>query len=158
MKVIKPEFNLSKTQQLALLGAGTILFLTPAVGATQLVSTKATVETSQVQLHTDRANLANTSFQLAQNTCPPNAGGGRLVNYFETANFYVYMCRTSKGLFYTGIDKNNGKGTRPLRAITEEGTGYVVQTGNITYIVNGASLSIYRGNKLLQEERVLKAR
>lgn len=156
MKLVKP-LNLSKVRKLALLGAGAILLFTPSVGATQLISAKATAETSKVQLHTDGTNVSNIPLQLAQNTCPPNAGGGRLVNYFETVNFYVYMCRTSKGLFYTGIDKSNGKGTRPLRAIIEEGTGYVVKTGNITYIVNGASLSIYQGNQLLQEERVVKA-
>ncbi|MBW4573842.1 MAG: hypothetical protein KME08_01000 [Aphanothece sp. CMT-3BRIN-NPC111] len=94
--------------------------------------------------------------QVNPHNCPVNAGGGQLVNYFETNNFKVYICYTSKGFFYTGINKKNGTHTIPLPAQEEEGTGFVVDNGNITYIVNGLELSIFRGNKLLQEEQVIR--
>src|SRR6476469_3832523 len=145
---MKADLYLKKASKLALIAASAFLFVTPSVGATGLTSDRGTTETSVI-------NTKNIPLLLAQNTCPPNAGGGRLVNYFETASFHVYICRTSKGLFYTGITKSNGTGTRPLKARTEEGTGYVVKTGDITYIVNGASLSIFKGRRLLQEEEVI---
>lgn len=103
-----------------------------------------------------QASPVNNSQKVVnQKTCPKQSGRAKLVNYFETNNFQIYICRTSKGLFYTGINKKNGLRTAPLRVITEEGTGYVVNTGNITYIVTGASLGIYRNNQLLQEEPVI---
>ncbi|MBD1923259.1 hypothetical protein H6F77_19600 [Microcoleus sp. FACHB-831] len=148
---MKTELNFKQARKLALLAASAFLFVTPSVGATELISDRGRIETSVT-------NTRNIPLLLAQNTCPPNAGGGRLVNYFETASFHVYICRTSKGLFYTGISKSNGTGTRPLKARTEEGTGYVVKTGDITYIVNGASLSVFKGRKLLQEEEVISSR
>lgn len=148
---MKAELNLKKSNKLALVAASALLFVTPSVGATGLISDRGTTETSVT-------NARNIPLLLAQNTCPPNAGGGRLVNYFETASFHVYICRTSKGLFYTGITKSNGTGTRPLKARTEEGTGYVVKTGDITYIVNGASLSVFKGRRLLQQEEVINSR
>ncbi|MBW4507662.1 MAG: hypothetical protein KME64_14275 [Scytonematopsis contorta HA4267-MV1] len=98
--------------------------------------------------------IASTSVQ--KGSCPKNIGG-RLINYFETKNFKIYICDKKQGYFYTGIDKISGKRTAPLPAETEEGTGYVVKSGNITYIVNGASLDIFRGKKLLQQDRVIKS-
>lgn len=148
---MKPDLNLKKASKLALIAASAFLLVTPSVGATELTSDRGKTETSVI-------NTKNIPLLLAQNTCPPNAGGGRLINYFETASFHVYICRTSKGLFYTGITKSNGTGTRPLKARTEEGTGYVVKTGDITYIVNGATLSVFKGRKLLQEEEVINSR
>lgn len=94
--------------------------------------------------------------EVNPHTCPVNAVSGQLVNYFETNNFKVYICYKNKSFFYTGINKKNGSHTLPLRAQQEEGTGFVVNTGNITYIVNGLELSIFRGNKLLQEEKVIR--
>lgn len=85
--------------------------------------------------------------------CPGGAGGGVQVDYFETKSFTIYMCEGG-GLKYHGISKKDGKSIT-LPAYTEEGTGYVAENGNYTYIVNGASLTVMEGNKVLQEENII---
>ncbi|MCT7993052.1 hypothetical protein [Laspinema olomoucense] len=93
--------------------------------------------------------------QIAQGRyCPDGAGGTPLVNFYETDNFWVYICEAD-GLYYYGVEKGSGSSiTLPVEV--EEGTGYVAVNGEYTYIVNGLSLSIYRGNTLLQEDSVYR--
>ena len=90
--------------------------------------------------------------QLAQSYCPDSAGGSPLISFYETSGFWIYIC-SADGLYYHGIEKGSGNYIT-LPAFVEEGTGYVAENGDYTYIVNGVSLSIYEGNTLLQEEFV----
>ncbi|MBR8836814.1 MAG: hypothetical protein DSM106950_23060 [Stigonema ocellatum SAG 48.90 = DSM 106950] len=124
---------------------------------TSLAQFLALISTSVPLLALNFGADAHASTPVEKGHCPTSVGGGTLINYFETKNFRIYICDKKQGYFYTGIDKNNGRRTAPLPAQVEEGTGFVVKTGDIAYIVNGSSLEILRGNKLLQEERVIKS-
>lgn len=83
--------------------------------------------------------------------------GLRRVNYFETPNYRVYICASRRGkYFYNGITKRNGNAIT-LPVIVEEGTGFVATNGQYEYIVNGASLTIVRNNRVIKEERVIRS-
>ncbi len=84
--------------------------------------------------------------------CPDRAGGAPQVAFYETKNFYVYICDVDQ-LYYHGVSKKDGNFIN-LPAYAEEGTGYVAENGDYTYIINGASLTVMQGDKVLQEERV----
>jgi hypothetical protein len=83
----------------------------------------------------------------------------RVEGYFETKNFFIHLCYDSNNdIWYYGIAKGSeAEAIGPLYTYTEEGTGYVVENGDYTYIVTGLSLSIYEGNNLLQEEFVINS-
>lgn len=76
--------------------------------------------------------------------------------YVETANFFANICRKTNGqLIYIGGQKANPENTIKIPAIAEEGTGYVAEDGNTTYIVTGATLSIVENAKTISEEQVI---
>ncbi|NEP79909.1 MAG: hypothetical protein F6K17_00660 [Okeania sp. SIO3C4] len=55
--------------------------------------------------------------------------------YVETANFFVNICRRPNGqLIYIGGQKNRPENAIKIPVITEEGTEYVAEDGNTTYI------------------------
>ncbi|MBE9040595.1 hypothetical protein IQ235_07330 [Oscillatoriales cyanobacterium LEGE 11467] len=128
--------------KLSSLSAIAFFFLSPFAGATTL--------------NNDRDIAGNHSstapLQLARSFCPDSAGGTPQVAFYETNGFWIYIC-TVEGLFYHGIEKGSGNYVT-LPAYVEEGTGYVAVNGNYTYIVNGATLAIYEGRTLIQEEYV----
>ncbi|NET40468.1 hypothetical protein [Okeania sp. SIO2B3] len=75
--------------------------------------------------------------------------------YVETANFFANICRKPNGqLIYIGGQKANPENYIKIAAIAEEGTGYVAEDGNTTYIVTGATLSIVENGKTISEEQV----
>lgn len=75
--------------------------------------------------------------------------------YVETANFFANICRKPNGqLIYIGGQKANPENTIKIPAIAEEGTGYVAEDGNTSYIVTGATLSIVENGKTISEEQV----
>jgi len=76
--------------------------------------------------------------------------------YLETANFFANICRDSSGqLIYIGGEKANPENTIKLPAFAEEGTGYVAENGNITYIVTGAALTVVENGVPILEENVI---
>ena len=112
-------------------------------------------QASNANPSTNALKQSSNSSSSIQRFC--SRTGLRTANYFETANFRVYICANRRGkYFYNGVSKRNGNAIT-LPAITEEGTGYVATNGQYEYIVNGASLSITRNNRVIQEERVIRA-
>ena len=102
----------------------------------------------------------NEEILITQSFCPDSAGGMPLEDFFETRNFWIYICNNGDDynydLYYHGVEKKNRNNHITLPVYVEEGTGYVAENGNYTYIINGLSLSIYQGRKLLQEEPVMR--
>ena len=132
--------------KLALASIGALLFFSPSVGA--VLKTSNLEETSAEVLPS-----SNMPVQVAQAYCPDRAGGLPMVDFFETDNFWIYICE-SDGLYYHGVGKPDGNNYITLPAYAEEGTGYVAENQGYTYIVNGAALSIYRDGYLIQEDAV----
>lgn len=133
-----------KAWKVAVVSVGALFCLTPAVSA---ATNPNFVTETAAETHSQEMPL-----QLAQSYCPDTAGGGPMVDYFETDNFWIYIC-AADGLYYHGVSKGDySYVTLPVYA--EEGTGYVAVNGDYTYIVNGAALSIYEGRTLLQEDSV----
>ena len=125
---------------------GTCLVVATSIGIPQA---------SNANPSTNALKQSSNSSSSIQRFC--SRTGLRTANYFETANFRVYICANRRGkYFYNGVSKRNGNAIT-LPAITEEGTGYVATNGQYEYIVNGASLSITRNNRVSQEERVIRA-
>ena len=132
--------------KLALASVGAFLFFTPSVGAALKASNLGETPTE--------ARSSDIPVQVAQQAyCPDRAGGLPMVDFFETDNFWIYICQ-SDGLYYHGVSKPDGNNYITLPAYAEEGTGYVAENKGYTYIVNGAALSIYRDGYLIQEESV----
>jgi hypothetical protein len=131
--------------KIALLGAGASLLFAPAVGAV--------VETNSARQSSPETHRQMPLELAQQQYCPDRTGGMPMVDFFETDNFWIYICEAD-GLYYHGVEKGPNGGYITIPAYVEEGTGYVAENGIYTYIVNGASLSIYEGNTLLQEDWV----
>lgn len=126
--------------------AGALFCYTPT--ATAVITPNPVPETAE------ETQLMPVQIAQGRRYCPDGAGGTPLVNFYETDNFWVYICEADQ-LYYYGVEKGSGSSiTLPVEA--EEGTGYVAVNGEYTYIVNGLSLSIYRGNTLLQEDWVYR--
>ncbi|HEY9848456.1 MAG TPA: hypothetical protein V6D28_03285 [Leptolyngbyaceae cyanobacterium] len=125
---------------------GTCLLLATSVGVSNA---------SNANSSTNALKQSSNSRSSVHNFC--SRRGLRSANYFETASFRVYICANRRGkYFYNGVSKRNGNAIT-LPAITEEGTGYVAKNGQYEYVVNGAFLSISRGNRVIQEERVIRS-
>lgn len=76
--------------------------------------------------------------------------------YIETANFFANLCEKPDGiLIFIGGEKANPDDAIKIPAMTEEGTGYVAEDGEITYIVTGATFSIVKNGKTISEEQVI---
>lgn len=76
--------------------------------------------------------------------------------YVETANFFANICYDSSGqLIYIGGEKDNPGNAIKVPAYTEEGTGYVADNGNTTYIVTGAALIVAENGQEIVDERVI---
>lgn len=103
----------------------------------------------------DRRSESSTISQ--QQYCPDRAGGGPQYDAFETDSFYIFICTTGNpedGLYYHGVSKNDYDNYITLPAYVEEGTGYVAENQNYTYIVNGLELVVYDGNRVILTESV----
>ncbi|MGB3691171.1 MAG: hypothetical protein WA865_17070 [Spirulinaceae cyanobacterium] len=116
--------------------------------APQKASIPAPIPSPVAQKVTPQKTTASASSEF----CPDRAGGGPQVAFYETKNFYIYICDIDR-LYYHGVSKKDSSFIN-LPAYTEEGTGYVAENGDYTYIVNGAALTVMQGNKVLQEENV----
>ena len=134
-----------QTWKLALASIGIFLFFSPSVGAA--------LQTSNLEETSAEARPSNMPVQIVQAYCPDRAGGLPMVDFFETKNFWIYICE-SDGLYYHGVEKPDGDNYITLPAYAEEGTGYVAVNKEYTYIVNGIELSIYKGENLIQEDPV----
>ncbi|MCA1991622.1 MAG: hypothetical protein LDL41_06185 [Coleofasciculus sp. S288] len=144
MALLKLMWKKKQAWKLSLVGAGAFLFIIPSAGATELIKIGETVRNSP----------SESPLQLAQNSCPDRAGGGLIAGFYETDNFYVYICQGDR-LYYHGIDKKTDRYiTLPVN--TEQGRGYVARNGDYTYIINGEALSIYRNGSLVQKDDVYK--
>ncbi|MGK7919996.1 MAG: hypothetical protein AB4080_08310 [Trichodesmium sp.] len=76
--------------------------------------------------------------------------------YIETANFFANICQKQNGkLIYIGGQKANPDNVVQITAMVEEGTGYVAEDRDITYIVTGATFSIVKNAKTISEEQVI---
>jgi hypothetical protein len=134
-----------KSRQLfssALLSISAVCLLVP--------TTLAAIPSQKVEAPTSSAS----SFQIAAklNGCPK----ATTVISYETKNYFAHICRGfDDQLFYRGIQKKNGS------AINVSGTEYVngsyfSQNGNILYLVDGTSLVVYRNNKVILREAVVR--
>lgn len=126
------------------------------LAASLLIATSVgTPKASNAQPSNNALKQSSNSSSSIQRFCTRK--GLRSANYFETANFRVYICANRQNkYFYNGVSKRNGNGIT-LPAITEEGTGYVATNGQYEYIVNGASLTILRNGNVIREERVIQS-
>ncbi len=134
-----------KSWKLSVAIAGVFLLYSPTVGA---VVTSNPVPATAEETHPMPVQIAQERY------CPDGAGGGPLVDFYETDNFWIYICEADQ-LYYYGVEKGSGSSIT-LPVYVEEGTGYVAVNKEYTYIVNGLSLSIYRGDTLLQEDWVYR--
>ncbi|MEM1171969.1 MAG: hypothetical protein AAGJ08_23540 [Cyanobacteria bacterium P01_H01_bin.35] len=76
--------------------------------------------------------------------------------YIETANFFANICQKPNGkLIYIGGQKANPGDAVQITAMVEEGTGYVAEDGDITYIVTGATFTIVKNANTISEEQVI---
>ena len=125
---------------------GTCLVLATSVGIPQA---------SSAQESTNAKSQSNNFNSSIQSTC--SRRGLRVTNYFETANYRIYLCKNRQGKdFYNGISKRNGNAII-LPLISEEGTGMVATNGQYEYIITGASLTISRNNRVIKEEQVIRS-
>ncbi|NER38618.1 MAG: hypothetical protein F6J93_32475 [Oscillatoria sp. SIO1A7] len=131
--------------KIALASIGAFLFFSPSVGAA--------LKTSNLEETSAEARPSDMPVQVAQAYCPDRSGGLPMVDFFETDNFWIYICQ-SEGLYYHGVEKPDGNNYITLPAYAEEGTGYVADNKGYSYIVNGAALSIYRDGYLIQKDAV----
>ncbi|MGD1715550.1 hypothetical protein [Dapis sp. BLCC M172] len=98
------------------------------------------------------AQLGGVDWRICSQQNPP------LVEsfYIETANFLANICQKSNGkLIYIGGHKADPKDIIKINVMAEEGTGYVAEDGDITYIVTGATFSIVKNAKTISEEQVI---
>ncbi len=98
------------------------------------------------------AELSRDDWRICSQQNPP------LVEsfYIETANFFANICQKPNGkLTYIGGQKANPENVINIPAMAEEGTGYVAEDGNITYIVTGATFSMVKNGKTISEEQVI---
>ena len=98
------------------------------------------------------AQLSRADWRICTQQNPP------LVEsfYIETANFFANICEQPNGkLIYIGGQKANPKDFIKITAIAEEGTGYVAEDGDITYIVTGATFSMVKNAETISEEQVI---
>ncbi|MBK4732885.1 hypothetical protein JJD41_23880 [Oxynema sp. CENA135] len=138
----------AKSSIVLLLSSVTLLFLTSVVRG---------VELNLKQNSSLNKQVHSESVRRARQFCGNREM--RVEGYFETKNFFIHLCYDSNNeIWYYGIAKGSeAEAIGPLYTYTEEGTGYVVENGDYTYIVTGLSLSIYEGNNLLQEEPVINS-
>ena len=139
--------NYKKLGKIASLAAITVLFS----GA----SVEAAIANNQQQQIAIETTSMELPLELAQGGyCMDNYRAESLISFFETDNFYIYICGdTYDDMYYHGVGKD-GSDIILEDVYAEEGTGYVAVNGNYTYIVNGAALSIYEGRILIQEDYV----
>ncbi|MGD1808880.1 hypothetical protein ACP6PL_26045 [Dapis sp. BLCC M126] len=98
------------------------------------------------------AQLSRADWRICSQENPP------LVEsfYIETANFFANICQKQNSkLIYIGGQKANPENAIQITAMVEEGTGYVAEDGDITYIVTGATFSIVKNAKTISEEQVI---
>ncbi len=98
------------------------------------------------------AELSRADWRICSQQNPP------LVEsfYIETANLFANICQKPNGkLIYIGGQKANPEDAIQITAMAEEGTGYVAEDGDITYIVTGATFSIVKNAKTISEEQVI---
>ncbi len=125
---------------------GTCLVLTTSVGIPQA---------SRANSSSNALTQSNNSNSSIQSTC--SFRGLRVTHYFETASYRIYLCKNQQGKdFYNGISKRNGSAIF-LPLISEEGVGMVATNGQYEYVITGASLTISRNNRVIQEEQVIRS-
>ena len=147
-------FKNTQLWKIALLGTGAFLVLNPRVIAAEMSGIVNPSPTANFESNIGEINLPAEPVLIAQNFCGEQ--GLKVENYFETENFIIHICYDNNNdLWYYGIEKGPRSSYIVLPAYTEEGTGYVAENGDYTYIVNGAALSIYEGNTLIQEDPVI---
>jgi len=121
--------NYKQALKLALLSAGALLCLTPAVNA--------------VEITQSRSNL-----------CPRNT---YLYRSAETRNYFVLICATEGGsLTYVGGSKNRPGEVINLPIPSNSGQQFVAVNRNTRYMINRSQLRVTRNNTTLVNERVLR--
>ncbi len=95
-------------------------------------------------------------FPMAQHwrICAQRGIRWREADFFETDRFYINICWHGNQLRYIGMAKDDGNNTIELPARFEDRRGFVAENGEYRYVVNGATLRIYWGDVLMQEDEV----
>ncbi len=128
----------------------TIILASVILGFVPSVIAAPTNTSSQAQ-SPDRNSIP---MQLAQGlSCPDSADGAPAIAFFETQNFWIYICELD-GWYYHGISKADRQSITLPTYDAEDGTGFVASNGEYAYAVNSTSLRIYRNGILIQEEAV----
>lgn len=141
------KFINSKVLKLALVSAGTLLFLVPTLGATALTR----------NLNNSEKNLSQIRdpFLVAQVNCPTRRS--RVDRTFETPNYYVTICsgdsRNSLG-YYVGAAKD-GSGGITVPITRRSGDRYIAANGNTIYAVTPYELRVSRNGRTILNERIL---
>ena len=131
-----------------LMSFGVVGFLTPSVATNAL-----TQSMNQMQSPTG-SSLLNSPMQLAQVQGCPRA---EMVESYETANFYAYICRTQQGdLFYHGVGKQDGSQINVMNVTTGDDGTYYATNDKVTYSVNPNRLQVTQNGRVILNEAVLK--
>ncbi|MCW6048528.1 hypothetical protein QUB60_27845 [Microcoleus sp. A2-C5] len=92
--------------------------------------------------------------QIAQVDGCPKA---EMVEFFATANFSVYICKTQEGaIFYRGFSKRNGSQINVMQVTTGDDGTYEATNGNIIYSINPDRLQVRQNGKVILTEAVIK--
>lgn len=130
-----------------LMGFGVLGFLTPVVAANAL-----TQSLNQMQSPAG-SRLLNSPMQLAQVQGCPRA---EIVESYETANFYAYICRTQQGeLFYRGLSKRDGSQINVMNVTSGDDGTYYATNDEVTYSVNPNRLQVTQNGSVILNEAVL---
>ena len=103
-----------------------------------------------------RVDPSDLPFQLTQHwrICAQRGIRWREADFFETDRFYINICWYGNQLRYIGMDKSDSENTIELPARFENRRGFIAENGAYRYVVNGATLRIYWGDVLMQEDAV----
>lgn len=149
---MQPKFNPTQALKLAILGASSLLFFAPSLGAVEAIKSS-----NNSQQTVSPTSGGDRSFLIAQANCPSRRS--RVDRTFETPNYYISICSgdalNSLG-YYIGSAKNGSSGiTVPLTR--RSGDRYIAANGNTLYAVTPDELRVTRNGSIILSERILSA-
>ena len=92
---------------------------------------------------------------IAQSFCPDRAGGGQVVAFYETDDFWIYICPSDlPGQFlYHGISKEDTENYINLYAEWSDG-GFTAYNGDYTYRITEDILLVFEGDSVIVNQAV----
>ena len=92
---------------------------------------------------------------IAQSYCPDRAGGGQLIAFYETDDFWIYICPSDlPGQFlYHGISKEDTEDYINLYAEWSDG-GFTAYNGDYTYRITEDVLLVFEGDEAIVNQAV----